>query len=423
MLLERLHHAIRVGLKSLAVHKLRSTLTVLGVVFGVGSVIVMLAVGEGAKAQAIAQIQELGATNIILRSVRPTGTLEESSGAVRYGLTLRDRDQIVSAIPTVVAATPMRERRKEVRYQDRKVECRVVGVTPNYQELNRLALRRGRFISDLDNDKIAPVAVLAAHTARTLFPLEDPIGRTVRVGTDQYFQVVGVTEPRAQSPGIGSALPAQDYNLDLYVPFRTERYRLGEVFTLVRSGKLTREIVELSQITVAVDEMGHVKKSAEVIENILKGSHPYPDTAMTVPLDLLEKAERTQRMFTLVLGAIASISLLVGGIGIMNIMLANVTERTREIGIRRALGAKRRDITWQFLLETVVLSSTGGVLGLVLGVALSFTVTHFFAMSTVLRAWSLLLAFTISVGVGLIFGTYPARRAAYMDPIEALRHE
>jgi putative ABC transport system permease protein len=169
--------------------------------------------------------------------------------------------------------------------------------------------------------------------------------------------------------------------------------------------------------------MRHVRKTAEIIEGLLEQFHPQKDTSVTVPLDLLERAERTHRIFTLVLGAIASISLVVGGIGVMNIMLATVTERTREIGIRRALGAKRGDITRQFLMETVLLSSTGGMLGVCLGITLALGVTHFFVLPTIIRPWSPLLAFAISVLVGLIFGTYPARRAALMDPIEALRHE
>jgi putative ABC transport system permease protein len=166
-----------------------------------------------------------------------------------------------------------------------------------------------------------------------------------------------------------------------------------------------------------------VRRTADIIDGVLKQFHPKKDTAITVPLDLLEKAEQTQRIFTLVLSAIASISLIVGGIGVMNIMLATVTERTKEIGIRRALGAKRRDIALQFLVETIALSSAGGLLGVALGIGFSYFVTYFFALPTIIRAWSPVLAFAVSVAVGLIFGTYPARRAAYMDPIEALRHE
>jgi putative ABC transport system permease protein len=190
-----------------------------------------------------------------------------------------------------------------------------------------------------------------------------------------------------------------------------------------RAGTYQFEKLEISQITIAVDTMEHVKKTADIIQGLMDQFHNKKDTSITVPLDLLEKAEQTQRLFTLVLGAIASVSLIVGGIGIMNIMLATVTERTREIGIRRALGAKRRDIAWQFLVETIVLSCAGGVLGVCLGYGFAWSIDYFFQFHTIIRPWAPLLAFAVSAGVGLIFGLYPAQRAARMDPIEALRHE
>jgi putative ABC transport system permease protein len=342
---------------------------------------------------------------------------------MRYGLTYADLDRIVSTVPTVMSATPLREFRKELRYLDRKLEGRVVAVMPNYAGMNGLILSLGRFISEIDNERFHNVAVLGAETAETLFPFEDPIGRSIRIDNDQYYQVVGVTQRRAQSAGVGSSLAAQDYNKDVYIPFATDKVRFGDIVVYHRAGTFQAEKLQISQITVAVDGMRHVRKTAEIIEGLLEQFHPQKDTSVTVPLDLLERAERTHRIFTLVLGAIASISLVVGGIGVMNIMLATVTERTREIGIRRALGAKRGDITRQFLMETVLLSSTGGMLGVCLGITLALGVTHFFVLPTIIRPWSPLLAFAISVLVGLIFGTYPARRAALMDPIEALRHE
>jgi putative ABC transport system permease protein len=425
MLISRPFRTLRLGLKSLALHKLRSTLTVVGIVFGVGSVIVMLAVGEGARVEVIRQIQDLGATNLIVRSVKPTEDTKEAKneGMLRYGLTHEDLDRILETIPTVVSATPLREFRKELRYLDRELEGRVVAVLPDYLAMNGLRIAQGRFLTDLDNERLANVAVLAAETAETLFPFEDPLGRSIRIDNAQYYEVIGVTEHRAPSAAVGSSLAAQDYNRDVYIPFATDRVRFGEIITYRRAGTWQAEKLEISQITVAVDSMSNVRSTAEVIEGLLDQFHTQKDTAVTVPLDLLEKAEATQRIFTLVLGSIASISLIVGGIGIMNIMLATVTERTREIGIRRALGAKRRDIIVQFLVETIVLSSTGGILGTVLGITLAYLVTHFFLLETIIRTWSPMLAFAISIVVGLIFGIYPARRAAQMDPIEALRHE
>jgi len=421
----RLLHTIRLGLKSIMVHRLRSTLTIMGIVLGVASVIIMLAVGEAARYQAIQQIKDLGATNIIVRSIKPIDDDKKNQGQfiLTYGLTPQDMGRISATIPTVTFVTPMREFRRDIRYLDRKVEGRVVGVTPTYLEMNGLRLSRGRFLTSLDDERFANVVVLGAETAEILFPVEDPIGQTVKLAGRNAYKVVGVTERRAPSAGIGSSLSAQDYNRDAYIPFATDQVRFGKLLIHVRSGSETFEKMEISQLTVSVDKMENVKKTADIINGLLEQYHTKKDTAITVPLDLLEKAEETQRIFTLVLGAIAGISLIVGGIGIMNIMLATVTERTREIGIRRALGAKRRDIGLQFLVETVVLSSIGGVLGVCMGIGLSLFVTHFFAFQTIIRPWSPAVAFGVSLAVGLIFGTYPARRAAFMDPIEALRHE
>jgi len=423
--MERLLHTIRVGLKSISVHRLRSTLTVLGIVLGVASVIVMLGVGEAARFQAIEQIKGLGATNIIVRSVKPVDDNKQkpTQWILNYGLTSQDVDRIVCTIPTVQSVTPLREFRKDLRRLDHKLEGRVVAVTPDYLRLNGLHLTEGRFITDTDNERFENVCVLASETASTLFPVEDPIGHSIFIGESHYYKVVGVTAFHTPSAGIGSSFAAQDYNKDVYIPYQTDKVRFGKLVTYMKAGTYQAEKLEISQITVAVDSMNHVKKTAEIIEALLDQFHTQKDTQVTVPLDLLERAEQTQRIFTLVLGAIASVSLIVGGIGIMNIMLATVTERTREIGIRRALGAKRRDIGLQFLIETVVLSSSGGILGVLVGFALSYLVTHMFSFQTIIKAWSPILAFAVSVAVGLIFGIYPAGRAARMDPIEALRHE
>jgi putative ABC transport system permease protein len=386
----------------------------------------MLSIGEAARFQAIQQIKDLGATNLIVRSVKPPEDDNKKSNrqfVLNYGLTLADMERIAATIPTVTSVTPLREFRKEVRYLDHKLDARIVGVSPNFLSMNGLHMSLGRFITDVDEETYANVVVLGAELAEKLFPVNDPIGQQVKIGENHAYTVIGVTESRAPSAGIGSSLAAQDYNRDAYIPFATDQVRFGKTLVTVKTGSRQFEILEVSQITVAIDDMSHVKQTAAIIEGLLDQYHTQKDTAITVPLDLLQKAEETQRIFTLVLGAIASISLVVGGIGIMNIMLATVTERTREIGIRRALGAKRADIGLQFLMETVVLSSTGGLLGVALGIGLAYTVTRFFEFPTIVQLWSPVLAFSVSVAVGLIFGTYPARRAAYMDPIEALRHE
>jgi putative ABC transport system permease protein len=416
---------IVLGVQTLRLHKLRALLTILGVVFGVASVIVMLAIGEGARSAALAAIEQLGATNVLVRSVRPADRLAggANAGAIRYGLTHRDLEHLRTALPANVMMAATRDHRRDLRAGDRHCPGRVVGVTPEYRTLNQLQLQRGRFITDLDVARALPVAVLAGQAAQLLFPLSDPLGQQIRIGEDQYYQVIGVARPRAAVPPLGSDLPAQDYARDVYIPLTTDQKRFGENVMFDRTGSQPPEKVEISQVTVSAPDTRYVKAVAGVIQAHLQGTGKVHETTLVVPLDLLEKAERTQRIFTWVLTAIASISLLVGGIGIMNIMLATVSERTREIGVRRALGARRSDIISQFLIETTVLSCTGGVLGIGLGAAGALAASHWAGVATLIRPWSPLLAFGISVAVGLVFGIYPARRAALLDPIEALRHE
>jgi len=426
MRLPRLGHTVTLGLRSLAAHRLRSGLTALGIVLGVGSVIVMLAVGEAARYQALKQLEDLGANTILLRSVKPTDEPNQQQGLdlLAYGLTYVDLDRIRGTVPTVVTAAPMREFRKTVRHREQKLEARVVSITPDFLKQINIRLALGRGIDELDERRFDNVAVIGASTAETLFPTQDPIGRTIAIENmdrPRSFTVVGVTEPKVLAAGAESG--NVDFNRVVFIPFATDRVRFGRELFTFKIGSYQVERLEISQITVTVDDVQNVPKTAMVIQSLIDQFHPRKDVAITVPLDLLEKAEQTQRLFTLILGAIAGISLIVGGIGIMNIMLATVTERTREIGVRRALGAKRRDIAAQFLVETLVLSGAGGVLGIAVGCGLAFAVSSVFGLPAIIRIWSPLVAFSVSVLVGLVSGIYPARRAAYLDPIEALRHE
>lgn len=431
------------GFKSLALHPLRSLLTVVGVFIGVASVIWLLAIGNGISAAVQKQIESLGADNIIVRSIKPPNEslAGRGDGPVPYGLTRDDFVRLQETIPTIDKALPVRELRREFRSSERLVDGRLVGCTPEYAEVTRLELAQGRFLSDADWRDQANVCVLAAGTAETLFPYQDPLGRSIKVDSD-YYVVVGVTAARAPSAGIGGSLDSHDYSHDVYIPISTLWLRIGDVVLTLRSASFEGEIVQLSQITLRVDNVQHVLPTAEIVKNTLAEHHKAADYGVTVPLELLEQAKTTRLMFILFLGIIAAISLLVGGIGIMNIMLATVTERTREIGIRRALGAKQSDIVRQFLLETVVLSVVGGVTGILGGITcrpatrlLRRTLIELFPGATsnlpdVVRNlepsivnWSLPLAFGIAVAIGVIFGLYPARRAAALDPIEALRHD
>jgi putative ABC transport system permease protein len=427
----RIWRALTLGMKSLLLHKLRSGLTVLGIVFGVAAVISMLAVGEGSSREAQERIQALGAKNIIIRSVKPSDESQATGGGGRrsvlnYGLKYEDYERLLATVPTIKRSLPIREIRKQIRHFEHSIDGRVVGTTQDYAEFNMLDLQRGRFLSASDNERFENFAVLAAETARTLFPYEDPLGQAIKLGAD-YYTVIGITRERASSAGIGGSLAAQEFNKDVYIPLNTCRLRFGERILNSRTGSMEVEETQLSQITVQVDNIDEVRPSVPLIKAVTS-EHPThvvkKDVELTVPYDLLEEAKRVARNWNIVLGSIAAISLVVGGIGIMNIMLATVTERTREIGIRRALGAKRRDITEQFLIETVVLSGVGGLLGVSLGITIPAIIVWFIPdQKAIVTAWSVLLAFGISVLVGILFGLYPARRAALMDPIEALRHE
>ncbi|MHC5537309.1 ABC transporter permease [Singulisphaera rosea] len=426
--MNKVWNTVKLALRNLTLHKLRVLLTALGLIFGVASVIAMLAIAEGASAEAQRQLAELGATNIILRSNKPVDDVKPSKNAndsfvFNYGLTNKDFDRIMQTIPTVVGATPLREFRKNVRHLDRELEGRVVGANPDCLAITGQKLAQGRFLTDLDMARASNVAVIGSEIVEKLFPFGDPIGQSVRVGDNHYYLIVGVTAFKAPSGGTGSSLSAQDLNKDVYIPLTTDRARFGELLMGEKQGQFTAERLELSQITVTVRTMDEVKRTAASLESLLLQFHSKKDYSVTVPLELLEKAEATKRIFNLVLGSIAGISLIVGGIGIMNIMLATVSERTREIGIRRALGAKRRDIIFQFLTETVVISASGGAIGVALGMAVPPIVSSLSGVPAVIRPESPIVAFLIALVIGVIFGVYPARRAAMMDPVEALRSE
>jgi putative ABC transport system permease protein len=449
-----LYRAVRLALKSLLLHKLRSGLTMLGIVFGVFSVIAMLAIGEGASAQAQQQVLALGATNIIIVTVKPPADSQQGGGGgsrggrsfgLQYGLLRSDYRLLTGTLPTIAGAVPMREIYSETRHLRQTLNARVVGCTSEYPAMNHLELQRGRFISDQDEADIANVCVIGATTASTLFPFEDPVGESVQIKSYRY-RIIGVTRERTASAAIGGSLSGQDFNKDVYLPLKTFQARIGDRVITSASGSFSAEEVQLNQITLRVRDVKDVLATAEVVKESLQRTHgEKKDWDVIVPLELLRQADQIRQIFNIVLGSIAAISLVVGGIGIMNIMLATVTERTREIGIRRALGARRRDIIQQFLTETIVLSGAGGMIGVLLGLStplafqgIQWIVQNFVLdpssqssqmgrmftdMQPMIAMWSLPVAFGISVFIGIVFGIYPARSAAHMDPIEALRHE
>ena len=413
---------IWLGIENLLLHKLRSFLTMLGVVFGVGSVVAMLAVGEGASKEALLRIQKLGSNNIIINSAK---SIEEETTSNRrsfmsmYGLTYLDYQRIRESFPDVQQVAPAKLIRKDSRVGSNTLELRIVGTTQQWFDLVPRQILAGRVFDKKDVDEFSAVAVLTEYGARRLLATKNTIGQTIRIGGDT-FEVIGIIKTESGQAG---NIQIPDQQVDAYIPLSTVRKYYGDLFVKRTSGTRTIELVELHQIIVQVDNTENVEATAAGIERMLQGFHKKKDYEISVPLALLREAEATKRRFNIVLGSIASISLLVGGIGIMNIMLASVTERTREIGIRRAIGAKRRQIIVQFLIETVVLSTIGGVVGLAMGITIPSIITYFSEMPTVITIGSILLPLFISVGIGIIFGLYPAVSAAKVDPIVALRHE
>jgi len=418
----RLIRNIALGVENLLLHKLRSFLTMLGIVFGVGSVVAMLSVGEGASKEALEQIRKLGSNNIIISSVKAVE--DESMTNTRifmsvYGLTYEDYRRISESFKNVQKTAPAKIIRKESRLGERSLELRVVGTTPSWFELVPRDIIAGRVLTNADVEKQAPVAVLTEYGARRLLAAEHTIGQTLRIGGDSFL-IVGIV--RSESGQAGN-IQIPDQEVDAYIPIEVARRYFGDIQTRVAAGTREREKVELHQVILQIDSSEHVEPTAAAIEQMLKRFHKKKDYTISVPLALLKQAEATKRRFNIVLGSIAGISLLVGGIGIMNIMLASVTERTREIGIRRAIGAKRRQIIFQFLIETVVLSTTGGIIGLGVGIFFPFVITMVSGMATVLTLWGILLPLLLSMLIGILFGLYPAIHAAQVDPIIALRHE
>ncbi len=422
MRFERAIEPLRLGVENVLLHKLRSLLTTLGIVFGVGSVIAMLSVGEGASRDALEQISRLGSRNIIVSSMKPasqTGNSVMESHMSLYGLLYEDLRRVTEILPTVTGVVPSKVVRMEARYGTRALDVRLVGTTPGWFTIVTRPLLTGRTLTDADMQERRAVVVLSESVARALLGAEYATGEFIRIGQNAY-EVVGVIQTQGST---GQAVASPDAEGDVYAPLDVVRERYGDVSVRRSSGSRSRERVELHEMVLQVDDLEHVEATAGAVSAMLARFHKSIDYNVSVPLALLRQAEQTKRTFNIVLGSIACISLLVGGIGIMNIMLASVTERTREIGIRRAIGARKGQIVAQFLIETVVLSTAGGLIGIAVGVGIPALISHFASMPTVVTTWSVLLALGISVTIGVVFGIYPANRAANLDPIVALRHE
>ncbi|MBN2030964.1 ABC transporter permease [bacterium] len=408
------HESFSVSLEGLNSHKLRSFLTMLGIIFGVAAVIAMLSIGAGAKQEALDEIKLLGMNNIIMTS-QPIYTQDDETGTVveARGLTMEDARSLNVLNPLVEASVPQKMISQiRVSRGSKASAATVVGTTPDLQNVLNLVLISGNFFNFEDLHDSRRICVLGYQIKQDLFTYENPIGQQIKVG-DTWFTVAGVVEARPRTTGRGG-VGDRDMNLDVYIPLETLTYRFD----------LDPADSEVDQIILKVSDEEHIKEATNLANNLLGLRHNLiEDYRLVVPEELLRQSQRTQRIFNIVMGAIASISLLVGGIGIMNIMLASILERTREIGIRRAIGATRRDILGQFLIEAVVLSFVGGILGIFIGFLMTKAISGYAGWKTIVDVGSILLAFGVSASVGIIFGIYPARKAALLDPIESLRYE
>jgi len=395
---------LRLAGRSLRIHKLRSILSILGVVFGVAAVVAMSSVGEGARRETLAQIAALGIDTVTVKPApRPPGELQSS-------LPLRTAESLGQVVPGVRATAPLRVAELAADAGGRASVVTALGTTPAYHDAARLELAAGRFLADLDVSDRKRVAVLGAQVVRALYPLDSPLGRSVRLGGD-FFRVIGVLEERASPRGRGAAIHARDLNRAVIVPLPALDRGAGH------------DPAGVDEIVLRLGAAEDVLPAAEVARAVVRRTTGGPAPEVVVPREILRQRERTQRVFNVVTGAVAAISLLVGGIGIMNIMLASVAERTREVGVRRALGARRRDVAAQFLVESSLLTAIGGVLGSAVGLVGAGAIQAFAGWPTAIHPLMLVAALLVATLVGVGFGFYPAWHAAGLDPVEALRRD
>jgi putative ABC transport system permease protein len=415
----------RLSFHNLLLHKIRSMLTSLGVIFGVGSVIAMLAISEGAKRQSLIQIEAMGIDNIIVFSKKPPesskNTGENTGVTVSYGLTQKDYKNI-GKMDNVLHITQIRDTRKKILKGLKLLDLRLVAADLDFLADSGSIIEKGRWLNAVDMGNKSMVCVIGKNVKRKLFGLTDKniIGASIRI-EQAVFTVVGLMEN-----SLGTQFPEVNSPNDMIVIPLTTSEALYGFCAYNWEGRQSLKImnVEFDVFLVKVEDLSYIDDTSKRIYSYLQKSHrKEKDWDVIVPLDLLKQKEQTQNIFTIVMSSIAGISLIVGGIGIMNIMLANVYERRKEIGTRLALGAQKNDILFQFLIETVFLTSMGGVIGIILGVGMAQIVTYYAAWPTVYSMWSIVLSLLISSLVGVVFGTYPAWKAAQQNPIEVLRAE
>jgi putative ABC transport system permease protein len=432
-----LFDALRAGISELFAHKMRSFLTMLGIIFGVAAVIAMVSISEGARYEALEQIRLMGVNVIHIRRRSLSGdALMNARKKSPHGLTYSDAEAIREVCSFAKRVVPVCRVFGEVEVPGEPIQSRVYGVVPGFQEVNRFRVGMGRFVDDVDVQRRARVCVLGHELRRRLFRFQDPIGRYVKI-SDNNFRVIGVMEERVIPTG-KAIVSLRDMNQDVYLPITValEDFQLyseqpiplnsASVFSLFRQMMNRPPLRDrsISEVGIEVANAEQTVAASEAVKRVLDRRHQgVSDFEVVIPAELIKQSQQAQQIFNVVMGAIAGISLLVGGIGIMNIMLATVTQRTREIGIRRAIGAKRSDVLLQFLLEAVLVTLVGGALGVAAGIQGAKVVSTYAQWKTIVSGQAVQIAFLVSVVTGIVFGLYPALQAARTDPITALRYE
>lgn len=407
---------LRLGFDNLMIHKLRSLLTMLGMIFGVAAVVSMLSIGAGAQQKVMAFIEELGVRNLIVEAKEASNyqTLQKVR-RTSPGLTFDDYRAILGVAGIAEATPRKRFAPSKLIPKAEQDDPQVYGVNQNYPHIAGLQVTQGRFFDAEENAAAAPICVLGSAAKFNLFGSADAVGKYVKVN-DQWFHVIGVVAPELAAQTDVAGVPNQDLNNLIYAPVNAVVLRLEDSMSNMKD--------EIDGMYLHLTPAADSASVADIVRGVLNTTHHNAgDFTVIVPAELLAEQQRTERLFNTVMVAIASISLLVGGIGIMNIMLASILERTREIGVRRAVGARQSDIVRQFVVEAVLISFAGGVLGIVFGFGMSRLIAWLAAWSTIVTASSILLAFLVSISVGMIFGIYPAMKAARLDPVEAIRYE
>ena len=443
--------SLQIALGAVFDNKVRSFLTALGIIFGVAAVISMLAIGSGAKKEVLDQMKLVGVNNIVISPNLPIqnesseesdnnedsdseSEAKKSKEKLSRGLNLQEAFAIKDIIPGVERVSPEVINQTQIIYNGKGVKGTFTGVTEDYFDIYNLELQKGHLFGDLHYESAKQVCIIGHNIKSRLFPTEDAIGKEIKCG-DIWLTVVGVLESRGSGGDQRSDLKLSDFNMNVYAPLQTVLLRYNDRSVVTKSAlesrkrnnssssKITNRN-QLDKIVVQVEETQMLKSTAAILQKMLMRRHAgAQDFQITVPELLLKQEQKTRSIFNLVLGAIASISLIVGGIGIMNIMLASVMERIREIGVRRAIGATQKDVVFQFLSEATLISVSGGLTGIFLGVVIAKLITQFTDIPTIISGFSILISFGVSAGIGVVFGYMPAKKAAMQDPVTSLRHE